>query len=178
MHVLWCILTAVLMLQHEDVQHNKVKCCKWVAANFVCVRIWLFVCQPGSCVTAAVLCLSGCVTSLLSCWREDQSRELVSTQQTISNRANIQYQATCSVSGTTHSYLLSSLAPAHLLCISAFRSPTALWFMFPSLSLLRFRQRWLWRTSFYLYPKNHKTCSLTHTHTATWPYTDVKSFAN
>lgn len=91
------------------------------------------------------------------------SRKLVSTQQTISNRANIQYQATCTVSGATHSYLLSSLAPVHLLCISAFRSPTALWFMFPSLSLLRFRQRWLWWTSFYVYPKNHKTRSLAHT---------------
>lgn len=64
------------------------------------------------------------------------------TQPTISNRADIQYQATCTGSGATHSYLLSSLSAAHLLSISAFRSPTALRFMSPSLSLLCLRLRW------------------------------------
>lgn len=123
------------------------------------LKSYLCVCPSGS----------PCPLSYISVWLHNKPAFMLgrreesagSTQPTISNRADIQYQATCTDSGATHSHLLSSLSPAHLLCISAFRSPTALRFMSPSLSLLCLRLRW---PSLYVYPKSIKLQSCTHTH--------------
>ena len=118
--------------------------CELVIANFVFQSIPVLYCVFANLAprVPGPIYLSGCITSLFSCWtaeeREERERAESAgfTQPTVSNRADIQYQTTCAVSGTTHSYLLSRLSAAHLLSISAFRSPTALRFMSPSLSLL------------------------------------------
>lgn len=119
------------------------------------VKVRLFVCQSSS------LCpqshISVWLHNRLSCRRGEccSASRIQSCRHTVS--------ATCTVLGTIHSYLLSSLSPSHLLCICFFCSPTVLRFMSPSLSLLRLRQRWPWWTSLYVSPKTHKT-PLVHRH--------------
>lgn len=102
--------------------------------------------------------MSGCITSLLSHWRAGKR-----TQPTVSNRADIQYQANVhSLRHNPQLPIIFPLLPAHLLCISAFRSPTtncfAIYVPF-SLSLLCLQAvvRPWWTSlslSLYVYPQN------------------------
>lgn len=161
--------------------------CELVIANFVFQSIPVLYCMFANlapCVPSPIY-LSGCITSLFSCWtgeeRREKERSAGFTQPTVSNRADIQYQATCTVSGTTHSYLLSSLSAAHLLSISAFRSPTALRFMSPSLSLLCLKLAVAVMDLSLCITQNYKT-PVMQTHTCKCTdvlfQTDVEYFAN
>lgn len=76
----------------------------------------LYVCPSGS----------PCPCSYISVWLRNKPAFMLerrgesagSTQPTVSNRADIQYQSTCTVSGTTHSYLLSSPSLPHTFSVS------------------------------------------------------------